>query len=106
MRIKQKTVNELFEAISEIYTDKYELRLYGSRLDESRKGGDIDLLLIVPAQNLKNLQLLKPEILVAMKSHIGEQRIDLTISSLDCINQNNFLKSIFEDSVILAPKNA
>ena len=52
-----------------------EIYLFGSRVDNSAKGGDIDLYLIVP--NLKKLAFKRVEFLVSLKRDIGEQKIDV-----------------------------
>ena len=56
--------------------------LFGSRTIESRRGGDIDLL-IKPAVKCTNDELLKRKInmLIAVEQQIGEQKIDIIIQS-------------------------
>jgi predicted nucleotidyltransferase len=52
-----------------------EIYLFGSRVDDTKRGGDIDLYLVVP--NLKGLAIKRVEFLVALKRDIGEQKIDV-----------------------------
>ena len=52
-----------------------EIYLFGSRVDDNAKGGDIDLYLVVP--NIKDLATKKIDFLVALKRDIGEQKIDV-----------------------------
>ena len=49
--------------------------LFGSRVDDDAKGGDIDLYLVVP--ELKELAVKRVNFLVALKRDIGEQKIDV-----------------------------
>lgn len=49
--------------------------LFGSRVDDSVKGGDIDLYLVV--DNKTNLAKRKIDFLVNLKREIGEQKIDV-----------------------------
>jgi len=52
-----------------------EIYLFGSRVDDNKKGGDIDLYIVVP--NLKNLMAKRIEFLVELKREIGNQKIDI-----------------------------
>lgn len=52
-----------------------EVYLFGSRVDDNAKGGDIDLYLVVP--NLKELAIKRVNFLVSLKRDIGEQKIDV-----------------------------
>jgi predicted nucleotidyltransferase len=103
MRISKKEVDSIIEALSVfIININAELRLYGSRVDDHAKGGDIDLLLIVSAKDFAS-QLIykKPEILVAIKKLLGERRVDLTITTFAEISEDPFLKSIIPKSILL-----
>ena len=55
--------------------------LFGSRVDDSLRGGDIDLY-IIPEKKLTADQLYKERIyfLSALKMKIGDQKIDLIIA--------------------------
>ena len=52
-----------------------EIYLFSSRVDNSAKGGDIDLYLVVP--DFKDLAIKKVNFLVSLKQDIGEQKIDV-----------------------------
>lgn len=52
-----------------------EIFLFGSRVDESKKGGDIDLY--IRTKNMKNLIHKKLDFLVKLKREIGQQKIDV-----------------------------
>ena len=58
-----------------------EIYLFGSRVDDNQKGGDIDLY-VVPENKLSSSQLLEKKIdfLVQLKNRIGEQKIDVVIA--------------------------
>ena len=51
MRLKQQEINTIRDTISDIFED-VTIYLFGSRLDESKKGGDIDLFIISSDENL------------------------------------------------------
>lgn len=80
-----------------------ELRLFGSRVDDQAKGGDIDLLLIANNSTTKAFLLEnKLNMLIATKNILGEQKIDLKIASLEELHNDPFLQLIYPRSILLA----
>ena len=65
----KKYFNEFFEG--EIY-------LFGSRVDDNKKGGDIDLYLVVKDQ--ENLFAKKIKFLSRIKRELGDQKIDVVFN--------------------------
>lgn len=47
MRLNQSEINAIKQAFDETF-NKGEVILFGSRIDDTRRGGDIDLYLVVP----------------------------------------------------------
>ena len=71
---EQKSIKKTFKDIfghGKIY-------LFGSRVDDNLKGGDIDLYL-VPTKKQPSLSK-KIMFLIALKEKIGEQKIDVVLS--------------------------
>lgn len=103
MRLTPEEINHLTEALSLfIEKNEVELRLFGSRANSHQKGGDIDLLLMVNSQKIKDkLNLKKHLILAYMKELIGDQRIDLKIAEVNEINADPFLQIIYPSSILL-----
>lgn len=66
----KKYFNEFFDG--EIY-------LFGSRVDDTKKGGDIDLYLVV--NNHDNLFQRKIKFLSRIKRELGEQKIDVVFNT-------------------------
>ena len=67
-----------YHAIKKYFHDVFgegEIYLFGSRVDENRRGGDIDLYVRTP--NLQNLMRKKVDFLSKLKHDIGEQKIDV-----------------------------
>ena len=67
-------------AIKNTFLDVFEsgrIFLFGSRIDDQKKGGDIDLYLI--SDNKDNLSAKKIDFLVQLKHIIGVQKIDVVI---------------------------
>ena len=103
MRLSVQEVDAIVSALKKFLdgTDA-ELRLYGSRVDDNAKGGDIDLLLTVPNDEIaRTLRYKKVDLLAAMKKLLGERKIDLTIALNDEIATDPFLELIFPKSILL-----
>lgn len=76
-----------------------ELRLFGSRLHDSARGGDIDLLLVANDGNAqRRLTMLKAELLVDLKASLGDQKIDLIVCSPDQVRDDPFLRDALAES--------
>jgi len=102
MRISEQEKKAFCDVIEKHITPPAELRLFGSRIDDTAKGGDIDLLLIVKDEQTRSKVLLnKTEILSDIKSMIGDQKIDLIITTQQAIPSSAFLTSIYPDSLLI-----
>ena len=69
-------------AIKKVFLDVFKegnLYLFGSRVDENKRGGDIDLYLI-PSQKFDNERDRKIKFLVKLDLYIGEQKIDVILA--------------------------
>jgi predicted nucleotidyltransferase len=69
------------QAINEVFISTFKkgiVYLFGSRIDDSKKGGDIDLYIIL--HDTDNIADKKIDFLVKLKKRIGEQKIDIVIS--------------------------
>jgi uncharacterized protein len=80
-----KSVIRRFDSMADIY-------LFGSRTDDTKKGGDIDILVI--SEKITFLDKIK--INVNLYSLIGEQRIDLLVKN----NFNNPFLNFIKDECI------
>ena len=80
MRITDPERQAILRTAKEIYGDNARVTLFGSRVDDRLKGGDIDLYVETegPA-TLKD----KLKFLVELENKIGEQKIDLVVRTPD-----------------------
>ena len=69
--------------------------LYGSRVDDRLKGGDIDLLVVAPEVKWED----KIDILLAIKGRIGEQRIDLKLVRPAEAEEDAFVRAVLPAAV-------
>jgi len=75
MRLDKKEIESIKESFIEVF-EKGSIYLFGSRVDDTQKGGDIDLYIISPNTNLQK----KIEFLVNLKKRVGDQKIDVILS--------------------------
>jgi hypothetical protein len=82
MRLSPQQQHEIKRLTQDIFGRDSTVTLFGSRVDDSRRGGDIDLF-IQPATSLDATLAFQKKIdfLVALKAAIGEQKIDVVIDS-------------------------
>lgn len=69
--------------------------LFGSRVHDTSKGGDIDLLVESSSLDFQA----KIEILAAIKAEIGDQKIDLLITKNRLTDQDPFIKIISKQAI-------
>ena len=82
MRLSKYETDNIKKVASEIWGDNVVVYLFGSRTDDSIKGGDIDLYIRVPAeQDPKTLVLQKARFLGKLDLLLGEQKIDLIVKT-------------------------
>ncbi|MBT4963226.1 MAG: nucleotidyltransferase domain-containing protein [Francisellaceae bacterium] len=76
--------------------------LYGSRVDDSKKGGDIDLLWVFDGNIItEELNDIKYKILAKLKYSLGDQKIDLGIVNKDYLQKDEFYSTILISAVKL-----
>lgn len=68
----RQTTAEIFDATTPIW-------LFGSRVDDSKRGGDIDLLVAPRALNVEQALQAKIRFLNKLEKRIGERKVDLII---------------------------
>ncbi len=78
MRLARDEIKAIKKAYQEIFEDG-KIYLFGSRVDDTKMGGDIDLYLI-PNKKLENLREKKIKFLIKLDEYIGEQKIDVILA--------------------------
>ena len=98
MRLSSKEIQAIMQVIAKnLSSCQYQLYLYGSRADDTLKGGDIDLLLLLEQAVDKPIaERFRYKILAELKAQIGDQKIDLSIFSRSQLGQDAFLDMIFD----------
>ena len=94
MRISEHDKTSIVELVFKIFGSKTQVKLFGSRADDARLGGDIDLLVIVPSDQLESAKNQKYKFLDELFGKIGEQKVDVIITTESKIHSDEFLKSL------------
>ena len=79
MRLTEYERKMILKAFKEVFGNGGDIYLFGSRVDDSQKGGDIDLY-IVPSKKIENEYDKKIAFLIKLDEYIGEQKIDVIIA--------------------------
>lgn len=80
MRLTTSQIKSIKQVAAEVMGDQARLMLFGSRADDTRRGGDIDLYVAAPVLPPEAQLATKLKLLVKLKQQIGEQRIDLVFA--------------------------
>lgn len=78
MRLTYSEKELIKKAFYETFQDG-KIYLFGSRVDDAKRGGDIDLYLC-PAQKFENERELKRKFQILLDEYIGEQKIDVVMA--------------------------
>lgn len=79
MRLAPKQITVIKELTLSCFGEGAIVYLFGSRLDDHKKGGDIDLYIETELRDIKEMLDAKLKFLVELKQRIGDQRIDVVL---------------------------
>jgi len=84
MRLSEESQEIIRETVEEIFGHQAKVMVFGSRLDDTKRGGDIDLLIQVdetsPEDRRKSLNLA-----ARLQLRLGDQPIDVLLMSPETI---------------------
>lgn len=78
MRLTEFEINAIKQAAQEIFGPNAQVFLFGSRVDDAKKGGDIDLYIKTESGNDFTHKI---KFLVLLEQKIGEQKIDVVFAA-------------------------
>jgi uncharacterized protein len=79
MRIKNEDILLIKKIAKEYFGDDVKIYLFGSRTDNNKRGGDIDLYIETGLK--KNIVQKKIKMLGKLQEILGEQKIDIVINN-------------------------
>lgn len=80
MRLTVEQIGRIRKVIKETAGPDAQVKLFGSRLLDHRKGGDIDLLVSLP-HPVENAALLASRIEARLQRALGERKIDVLLAA-------------------------
>ena len=83
MRLSDQQIEAIKEVVAEVLGPDARVYLFGSRVDDSRRGGDIDLYIEVHAPPMPSWLDAKVALQRRLWERLGARRIDLLIRSDD-----------------------
>jgi hypothetical protein len=83
MRLTPQQASILKGTATDVFGERAQVRLFGSRTDDQRRGGDIDLYISGVSMPLDAQISAKLKFLVKAKQQLGDQRIDVVFAPAD-----------------------
>lgn len=77
MRLSDFEISAIKQTAREVFAPETEVFLFGSRLHDDKKGGDIDLYIKTTNNDFRH----KIQFLVLLEQKIGEQKIDVVLAT-------------------------
>ena len=78
MRISQHDRDKLKQAVHDVVGDGASTRVFGSRLDDDRRGGDLDLYVELNTE-VSNPAWTAARIVARAQTYLGDRRIDVVL---------------------------
>jgi len=106
MRLEPKEIVAILEIVKPEKAGDTEgecqIYLFGSRVDDQKKGGDIDLLVVVESEKiLRGWKKRHLDLLVELKTRLGDRKIDLVMTTTAALARDPFLIEATQNKVQL-----
>ncbi len=99
MRLTEYQRKSIIENVKIVFGDNSKVYLFGSRVDDSKRGGDIDLFIEcdVCYNDFDN----KLKLLSKLYASIGEQKIDIIIKTINKDDDRLVVKEALKKGILL-----
>jgi len=94
LRLKESEIQAIKETFDNLF-EKGEVILFGSRIDNTKKGGDIDLYIKAPYSFDKKISFL-----AKLKRKIGDRKIDVVFN----IDENRLIEQEAKCGIVIYSK--
>lgn len=81
MRLTREQVAAIRQTATEVFGDEVGVWLFGSRVDDDKRGGDVDLLLSPVKFEAQQQLLRKIRFLSRLERRLGERKVDVVIET-------------------------
>lgn len=102
MRLTEETKNIIIDSVCRHFSQAEKIILFGSRIDDGKKGGDIDLLVQTPVSSAAAFEA-KLQAVSAMQLKLGEQRIDL-LTTVGADDSRFIVQNAYRQGIVLWTK--
>jgi len=93
VRLKKWEIDIIKNSAKEVFGDEVIVKLFGSRIDDNKKGGDIDLYVITKNNSFENQR----KFWSLLQIRLGEQKIDIIYNE----NRNREIEKVANQGIIL-----
>lgn len=100
MRLSEFEIGTIKKLAEKHFGEGTTVYLFGSRTDEDKKGGDIDLFITNKDKKRLNIEA-KVRFLAELKTKIGDRKIDVVFDNDFTRQKENFYRSIIRNRVKL-----
>jgi len=76
MRLAEWEIKEIKKAAKLVFGENVRVILFGSRVDDNKKGGDIDLYVVTDDPSMEK----EGKFWIELQKRLGEQKIDIVLS--------------------------
>ncbi len=77
MRLSQSQIEAIKTSTIEIFGPEAQVWLFGSRVDDAKRGGDIDLYVELPNIDPEQIRRLESRFWIRLQRRLGERKIDI-----------------------------
>ena len=100
MRLSKLQIDIINKLARKYFGQETTVSLFGSRTDDRKKGGDIDLLI---KNNDETTLILETKIhfLAELKTKIGDRKIDVVFDNTNTRQKKNFYRSVIRQKIEL-----
>ncbi|MCU7837467.1 MAG: nucleotidyltransferase domain-containing protein [gamma proteobacterium symbiont of Taylorina sp.] len=98
MRLTKKYQDIINSKAREFFGHDVHVYLFGSRVDDSKRGGDIDLFIDTSLKESDKLFEKKINYIISLKNLLGEQKFDIVLPSK---SNQTFIDMIKEEAIHL-----
>ena len=100
MRLSESQIEIINKLAKKYFGPMATVYLFGSRTDENKKGGDIDLFISNDDENILTIEA-KVRFLAELKRNIGDRKIDVVFDNANCREKKTFYRAITQNKVKL-----
>ncbi len=100
MRLTDFQRTSIIETSKNVFGENSKVYLFGSRLDDSKRGGDIDLFVECDGQYNELKNILRFSSLLQRK--IGEQKIDIIVKSFGVCDERDIVVEAMATGLLLS----